>query len=81
MSKTELVLATVASHEPGGYREKRQRSFGGPGISQVIELYISRNGTRRRVKEKLAGLRDVSAVFFSGGDRPRITSLDWRHAH
>jgi cyanophycinase len=70
----KLVLATVASHEPEGYLEKYQRSFGELGVSKVTELYIEERDQATN-EEKLAALRDVSAVFFSGGDQLRITSL------
>jgi cyanophycinase len=70
----KLVLATVASHEPEGYLEKYQRSFGELGIPQVTELYIEERD-QATSEEKLADLRDVSAVFFSGGDQLRITSV------
>ncbi|ACS60586.1 cyanophycinase [Rhizobium leguminosarum] len=70
----KLVLATVASHEPEGYLEKYQRSFGDLGIPHVTELYIEERD-QATSEDKLAGLRDVGAVFFSGGDQLRITSL------
>ncbi|MBY3101901.1 cyanophycinase [Rhizobium laguerreae] len=70
----KLVLATVASHEPEGYLEKYQSSFGELGVSKVTELYIEERD-QATSEEKLATLRDVSAVFFSGGDQLRITSL------
>jgi cyanophycinase len=70
----KLVLATVASHEPEGYLEKYQRSFGDLGIAHVTELYIEERD-QATSEDKLAGLRDVGAVFFSGGDQLRITSL------
>ncbi|MBY3321623.1 cyanophycinase [Rhizobium laguerreae] len=70
----KLVLATVASHEPEGYLEKYQSSFGELGVSTVTELYIEERD-QATSEEKLATLRDVSAVFFSGGDQLRITSL------
>ncbi|MBY3379474.1 MULTISPECIES: cyanophycinase [Rhizobium] len=70
----KLVLATVASHEPEGYLEKYQSSFGELGVSKVTELYIEERD-QATSEEKLATLRNVSAVFFSGGDQLRITSL------
>jgi cyanophycinase len=70
----KLVLATVASHEPEGYIEKYQASFAELGVSEVTELYIEERD-QAVIEEKLAGLRQVSAVFFSGGDQLRITSL------
>jgi cyanophycinase len=70
----KLVLATVASHEPAGYLEKYQASFADLGISVVTELYIEERD-EATIEDKLADLADVNAVFFSGGDQLRITSL------
>ncbi|RUX25196.1 cyanophycinase [Mesorhizobium sp. M7A.F.Ca.US.011.01.1.1] len=68
-----LVLATIASHEPEGYLEKYQRSFGELGIDDVIELYVN-DRVEAAHDEKIKALENVSAVFFSGGDQLRITS-------
>jgi cyanophycinase len=68
-----LVLATIASHEPEGYLEKYQKSFGELGIGEVTELYLE-DRIEAADPEKLNALRDVKAVFFSGGDQLRITS-------
>jgi cyanophycinase len=68
-----LVLATVASHNPEGYFEKYQHSFGQLGIKQVTELYIE-DRAEATLEEKLTALDGVNAVFFSGGDQLRITS-------
>jgi cyanophycinase len=70
----KLVLATVASHEPEGYLEKYQSSFRDLGVGEISELYIDERD-QAGIEERLAGLRDVKAVFFSGGDQLRITSL------
>jgi cyanophycinase len=69
----KLVLATIASHEPEGYREMYQKSFSDLGISDFRELYIDDRAEAVR-QDKLDALSDVSAVFFSGGDQLRITS-------
>ncbi|MDB5506812.1 MAG: cyanophycinase [Devosia sp.] len=68
-----LVLATVASHSPEGYLEKYQATFAELGISDVRELYIEDRSEAAHA-DKLEGLKDVNAVFFSGGDQLRITS-------
>ncbi|ARO33751.1 cyanophycinase (plasmid) [Rhizobium sp. NXC14] len=70
----KLVLATVASHEPDGYLEKYRSSFAELGVPDVTELYIDERD-QAAMDEKLDGLRQVRAVFFSGGDQLRITSL------
>jgi cyanophycinase len=46
------------------------KSIGHPLPSLVIE-----ERDEATIEDKLADLRDVSAVFFSGGDQLRITSL------
>ena len=70
----KLVLATVASHEPDGYLEKYRSSFADLGVPDVTELYIDERD-QAAMNEKLESLRQVRAVFFSGGDQLRITSL------
>jgi cyanophycinase len=69
-----LLLATIASHEPDGYLEKYRASFSDLGVTEVTELYIEER-EQATMEEKLEGLRNVNAVFFSGGDQLRITSL------
>nr|MDQ2705832.1 cyanophycinase [Pseudomonadota bacterium] len=69
----KLVLATVASHEPGGYLEKYRASFADLGVTEVSELYVDDRADAAH-EEKLRALDDVHAVFFSGGDQLRITS-------
>ena len=69
-----LVLATVASHEPDGYLKRYQASFADLGVTEISELYVEEREDAA-LDEKLAGLDNVHAVFFSGGDQLRITSL------
>jgi cyanophycinase len=69
-----MVLATVASEEPDGYLEKYRQSFADLGVPEVTELYIDERD-QATMEEKLVDLREVEAVFFSGGDQLRITSL------
>lgn len=69
-----LVLATVASNEPEGYLEKYRTSFADLGIPDVTELYIDERD-QATMEDKLVDLQTVNAVFFSGGDQLRITSL------
>ena len=68
-----LVLATVASNDPGGYLESYQAAFKDLGVGEVTELYIADRQEASR-PEKLAQLDGAKAVFFSGGDQLRITS-------
>lgn len=68
-----LVLATVASREPDGYREKYQAAFSDLGVKEIIELYVDER-EQAVDAEKVKLLDGVNAVFFSGGDQLRITS-------
>ncbi|WP_245482543.1 hypothetical protein [Mesorhizobium sp. M7A.F.Ca.ET.027.03.2.1] len=60
-----LVLATIASHEPDGYLEKYQKSFGELGIKEVVELYVNdrleaaheKKNKRARKRERCVLLR------------------------
>lgn len=69
----KLVLATIASHEPDGYLEKYQVTFAELGVPHVTELYVDGRAEAGR-DETLEMLKDVNAIFFSGGDQLRITS-------
>ncbi len=69
----KLVLATIASHDPGGYLEKYRDTFRELGIPDVVELYI-KDRFEAGDADLLALLNDVHAVFFSSGDQLRITS-------
>ncbi|MQX97104.1 cyanophycinase [Sinorhizobium medicae] len=69
----KLVLATVASREPDGYREKYQAAFSDLGVKDIIELYVDER-EQAVDAEKVKLLDGVNAVFFSGGDQLRITS-------
>ncbi|MBW9064387.1 cyanophycinase [Rhizobium herbae] len=68
-----LVLATVASREPDGYRDKYQAAFSDIGLKEIIELYVDER-EQAVDPEKVKLLDGVNAVFFSGGDQLRITS-------
>lgn len=68
-----LVIATVASHEPEGYFEAYQKSFGELGVTDLVELYVHErsDSCEREALEKLDG---AAGVFFTGGDQLRIAS-------
>ena len=68
-----LVLATVASREPDGYREKYKAAFSDLGVKEIVELYVDER-EHAVDAEKVKLLEGVNAVFFSGGDQLRITS-------
>jgi cyanophycinase len=68
----KLVLATVASHEPEGYFEAYQKTFGDLGVTNIVELYEHRAETLDPGKLRL--FDGAAGVFFSGGDQLRISS-------
>lgn len=79
----KLVLVTVASSEPEAQLRKYQKSFGELGVVEVIGLHLDSREDAFS-KEVLDVLQGVKAVFFSGGDQLRITSLLggtplWKH--
>lgn len=69
-----VVVASVASHEPEGYFEQYDAAFTDLGLKDLAELYIQ---TREEAfsPKKLAILEGATAVFFTGGDQLRITSM------
>src|SRR5215213_8811144 len=68
-----LVLATVASEEPGGYYDEYKDCFDRIGVQELTHLYIA-DRTESADESKLRMLDDVDGVFFSGGDQLRISS-------
>ena len=67
-----LVIATIASSEPGGYFETYQKAFGALGVANLVELYVE-NRSETYKQDKLALLEGAAGVFFSGGDQLRIS--------
>src|SRR3546814_5232669 len=69
----ELVIDTVASHEPEGYFDSYRAAFADLGVTNLTELYV--NERVETLKEETADpLRDAAGVFFTGGDQLRISS-------
>lgn len=69
----DLVIATVASHQPDGYFETYRRAFADLGVGELRELYIEeRDGSAD--PEKLKLFDGAAGVFFTGGDQLRISS-------
>lgn len=69
----KLVIATIASHEPGGYFDQYREAFRALGVGSLAELYISER-MEARDPARLSVLDDAAGVFFTGGDQLRITS-------
>ncbi len=69
----QLVVATVASHEPEGYFAAYKKAFKKFNVTNLSELYIE-DRFESSNEEKLAQLKDATGVFFSGGDQLRISS-------
>ena len=69
-----LILATVASEEPGEYFAAYRAAFAGIGVADVAELYLDeREDTSNPANRSL--LAGAAGIFFTGGDQLRIVSL------
>nr|WP_282571046.1 cyanophycinase [Sphingopyxis sp. MSC1_008] len=69
-----LILATVASEEPGEYFAAYRAAFAGIGVVDVAELYLDeREDTSNPANRSL--LAGAAGIFFTGGDQLRIVSL------
>lgn len=69
----QLIIATVASHQPEGYFDSYRDAFAALGLTDLVELYVDErsetlNGDYLKLLEGAAGL------FFTGGDQLRIAS-------
>ena len=69
----DLVVATVASHQPDGYFESYVKAFEDLGVGRLRELYINERGESSDA-DKLAVFEGAAGVFFTGGDQLRISS-------
>jgi cyanophycinase len=69
----KLVVATVASDEPGDYWNIYERVFRGLGVPHVWHLDV-RSREEAKQERKVRILDDATVVFFTGGDQLRITS-------
>jgi cyanophycinase len=68
-----LVIATVASHQPGGYFEAYKAAFGALGLTDLVEFYVEERSEILTAKA-LECLEGAAGVFFTGGDQLRISS-------
>jgi cyanophycinase len=70
----KIVVSTVASEVPGLNWDEYETLFRSLGVRHVFHLHVE---TREDAKSEraLSVLRDADAVFFTGGDQLRITSL------
>jgi cyanophycinase len=73
VGRGNLVIATVASHEPEGYFDSYQRAFRKLGLKGLSELYVD-DRAQTAESTRLKRLEEAAGVFFSGGDQLRITS-------
>lgn len=69
----QLVITTVASHEPEGYFAGYEKAFHGFDFDNLVELEI-RSRSESSDEGKLHLLDGATGVFFSGGDQLKITS-------
>jgi len=69
----KLVVATIASQDPGAYFDEYKRVFGELGVREMVELYIDDRGEALDC-DKLRAFDGATGVFFSGGDQLRISS-------
>ena len=69
-----LVIATVASGVPDKQYEEYEQIFRGLGVKHVYKLNVD---TREDAKSEkaLRILDETTAIFFTGGDQVKITSL------
>jgi cyanophycinase len=70
----KVVVATVASDDPGEYWNIYERVFRGLGVPHVFHLDVQ---SREQAKEerKVRILDAATVVFFTGGDQLKITSI------
>src|SRR3954469_853248 len=69
----KLVVATIASQDPGAYFDEYKRVFSELGVREMVELYIDDRGEALDY-DKLRAFDGAAGVFFSGGDQLRISS-------
>jgi cyanophycinase len=74
VGRGKLVVATVASERPSESWDRYESILRGLGVRHLAHLQVE---SRRDAESPraLAALEDAAAVFFTGGDQLRITSL------
>jgi len=69
----KLVIAAVASKDPGPLFDEYDRVFRSVGVKHVAKLEIH-DRSEANDESKIHALDDAAGVFFTGGDQLRITS-------
>jgi cyanophycinase len=70
----KLVVATLASEKPGELWEEYEAALRGLGVRHVHHLRIASRADAESPRA-MGVLEDATAVFFTGGDQLRLTSL------
>lgn len=70
----KLVVATLATEEPKQSWEEYERVFRNLGVRHVHHLAVEERAQAETLKV-MSVLQDADAVFFTGGDQLKITSL------
>jgi len=70
----KLVVATPATEQPQESWEEYSRVFRELGVRNVRHLHVEQRADAETV-DAMGVLEDASAVFFTGGDQLKITSL------
>ncbi len=73
VGKGKLVIATVASEDPGRYFAAYKKAFAKLGNAQLREIYFQ-NRSEALDPKRSALMAGAKGVFFSGGDQLRISS-------
>ncbi|MGG5462859.1 cyanophycinase [Clostridium sp. B9] len=70
----KLLIATIATECPNVVREQYKNIFSSLGIRDMEELHVTEREEAFNTKN-LKLVEEASAIFFTGGDQLRITSL------
>ena len=70
----KLVVATLASEEPGSAWEQYEETMRSVGVRHIYHLKIESRSDAESPKA-MGVLEDATAVFFTGGDQLRLTTL------
>jgi cyanophycinase len=69
----KLVVATVASEQPGAVWEEYESTLRGLGVRHLYQLKVQTRADAESPRA-MAILQDATAVFFTGGDQLRVTA-------
>jgi len=72
--KGRLILISTATESPEEVGDRYQEVFHRLGLEQVLNLHLA---TREQAEDRVAveAIRKATAIFFTGGDQLRITSI------